>query len=50
MLGACLNVKINVADLKDESFKADILSKAEDLKNQAITKEAEILQIVESKL
>ena len=50
VIGAYLNVKINVADLKDESFKADILSKAEDLKNQAIAKEAEILQIVESKL
>ena len=43
-------MKINVADLKDESFKADVLSKAEDLKNQAMVKEAEILQIVESKL
>lgn len=50
VIGAYLNVRINVADLKDESFKAEILSKAEDLKNEAIAKEAEILQIVESKL
>lgn len=50
VLGAYLNVKINVADLKDESFKAEILQKAEDLKDRAIAKEAAILEIVEGKL
>lgn len=50
VLGAYLNVKINVADLKDEDFKKDILAKAAKIAANAQKAEAEILAIVEAKL
>jgi len=50
VLGAYLNVKINAADLKDESFKEDILSKADAIAKQAQEMENEILEIVHQKL
>ena len=50
VLGAYLNVKINVADLKDEVFKTDILGKAAKIASSAQEAEDEILRIVESKL
>lgn len=50
VIGAYLNVKINLGDLKDENFKKDILSKAEALVADAKEKEATIMAIVESKM
>lgn len=50
VLGAYLNVKINVADLKDANFKEEILSKADALAKQAQEMENEILEIVHQKL
>jgi glutamate formiminotransferase / formiminotetrahydrofolate cyclodeaminase len=50
VLGAYLNVKINVADLKDEAFKKDILARARKIAEDTQKAEAEILAIVESKL
>ena len=50
VLGAYLNVKINVADLKDEAFKKDILERAGKIAEAAKKAEAEILEIVEGKL
>lgn len=50
VLGAYLNVKINAADLKDETFKTTILKKAEKIANETIEKEQEILKIVNGKI
>jgi len=50
VIGAYLNVKINVADLKDEDYKIEMLAKANDLKSRAIEAEMKILQFVEEKL
>lgn len=50
ILGAYLNVKINLADLKDETFKKEMLAKADKLATAAKRSEEEILAIVESKL
>lgn len=48
--GAYLNVRINVASLKDETFKNELLSKAENILKAVLEKEKEILAIVETKL
>lgn len=48
--GAYLNVKINVADLKDLDFKEDVLEKAESLLQDAISAEQEILALVKDKI
>ncbi|PID89526.1 MAG: glutamate formimidoyltransferase [Bacteroidia bacterium] len=50
VMGAYLNVKINVADLEDKDFVADILQKGAEIQEKAIQLEKEILEIVESKL
>ena len=50
VFGAYLNVKINMADLKDENFKAAISKEAEEIKEAANKKEIEILKIVEEKI
>jgi glutamate formiminotransferase/formiminotetrahydrofolate cyclodeaminase len=50
VLGAYLNVKINAGGLKDELLRKDFLSKADDLKSKAISREETILKIVESKI
>ncbi|MGB1248432.1 MAG: cyclodeaminase/cyclohydrolase family protein, partial [Chitinophagales bacterium] len=50
VIGAYLNVKINVADLKDEAYKTDILAKATKLVSEAKAKEDEIMAIVEQKI
>ena len=50
MLGACLNVKINAAGLKDR-VKADALvAEANALAAEAERLEAEVLKIVEQKI
>ena len=46
IIGAYMNVRINAAELKDEVFKKEILTKAEKIKNDAIKEEEAILKIV----
>ncbi len=50
VLGAYLNVKINASGLTDKAFADDILNRAEALAKQAEAAEAEILNIVNSKI
>jgi glutamate formiminotransferase/formiminotetrahydrofolate cyclodeaminase len=50
VLGAYLNVKINLADLKDENYKNEMLAKASKLAADTKVAEEEILAIVETKL
>ena len=50
VLGAHLNVKINVSGLSDQDFVTDILAKSETLRKDAIKLESEILEAVEKKL
>ncbi|MBQ9638137.1 MAG: glutamate formimidoyltransferase [Bacteroidales bacterium] len=50
VMGAHLNVKINASSLKDEQFKADILSRAADLERQALAIESELLSMVNAKI
>ncbi len=50
VLGAHLNIKINIAGLKDESFKKDILKKSGEIAKAVIEAEHEILNLVESKI
>ncbi len=48
--GACLNVKINAASLKDRTVADPLVAEAERLAQQADTVEQEIMKIVESKI
>ena len=48
--GAFLNVKINTADLEDQDFVNDVLSRGQDIVNRATVLEQEILAVVESKI
>ena len=48
--GAALNVRINLAQLKDEKFKLALAEKARNLCSNSEAKFNEITQIVESKL
>ncbi len=50
ILGACLNVKINAAGLKDRVLADELVARANDLAQQAQGLESEVLAIVESKL
>jgi len=50
VLGAFLNVMINLADINDEKFKTKTIEEAEKIKSSAIQLEEEILQIVNSKI
>ena len=50
VLGACLNVKINAAGLKDRAKADALVAEAEALAAEAVRLEAEVLQIVESKI
>ena len=50
VLGACLNVKINAAGLKDRAVADALTAEAEALAAEAVRLEAEVLQIVESKI
>src|SRR5881398_4206253 len=47
--GAALNVKINLAQLKDEKFKAALLKKIEQISNDSDTQFEKISQVVGSK-
>ena len=48
--GAALNVRINLAQLKDERFKPDLLKKIEQISTDSDTQFKKIYQVVESKL
>jgi glutamate formiminotransferase / formiminotetrahydrofolate cyclodeaminase len=48
--GAALNVRINLAQLKDEKFKTALLKKVEQISTDSETQCKKIYQIVESKL
>jgi glutamate formiminotransferase/formiminotetrahydrofolate cyclodeaminase len=48
--GAALNVRINLAQLKDETFKASVLKRIEQIGNDSDTEFKKIYQVVESKL
>ena len=50
VLGAHLNVKINVPGVNDKKFVTDILKKAQSIEDKAITKVDEILNLVNSKI
>jgi len=48
--GAALNVRINLAQLKDEKFKASLLKKIEQIGTDSDTQFNKVYQVVESKL
>ena len=50
VLGACLNVKINAAGLKDRTKADALVAEADALAAEARREEAEILKIVEQKI
>jgi glutamate formiminotransferase/formiminotetrahydrofolate cyclodeaminase len=50
VMGAYLNVKINAAQLVDESFAADVRVRGADIEARAQAMEAEILAIVEARI
>ncbi|MBR3826571.1 MAG: glutamate formimidoyltransferase [Alistipes sp.] len=50
VMGACLNVKINAAGLKDRAVADKLVKEAEDIQAAAQRAEAEILAVVESKI
>ena len=50
VMGACLNVKINAAGLKDRAAAEALVKEAEEIQAAAQKAEAEILAVVESKI
>ena len=50
VMGACLNVKINAAGLKDRATAEALVKEAEEIQTLAQKAEAEILAVVESKI
>lgn len=50
VLGACLNVKINAAGLKDRSVAEELIGEAERIAREAERLEKEVLEIVEEKM
>lgn len=50
VLGACLNVKINAAGLKDRSVAEELIGEAERIAREAERLEKEVLEIVEEKI
>jgi len=50
VMGACLNVKINAAGLKDRTVAEKLVKEAEEIQALAQKAEAEILAVVESKI
>ena len=49
-MGACLNVKINAAGLKDRTTADRLIAEADALAAEACRLEAEVLAIVEQKI
>jgi glutamate formiminotransferase/formiminotetrahydrofolate cyclodeaminase len=50
VLGAALNVKINVSGYDDKNFVVDLLQQVKQMEQQAIEKEASILKLVAEKI
>ena len=50
VMGACLNVKINAAGLKDRAVADALVAEAEEIQRLAQQAEKEILAFVESKI
>jgi glutamate formiminotransferase/formiminotetrahydrofolate cyclodeaminase len=50
VMGAFLNVKINVGGLEDKKFVEDIIAKGKQIENKAIELEKQILKIVNEKI
>lgn len=50
VLGACLNVKINAAGLKDRTAAAELVAEADAIAAEAVRREAEVLEIVAQKI
>ena len=50
VMGACLNVKINAAGLKDRAMADALVKEAEEIQALAQKSEAEVLAVVESKI
>jgi glutamate formiminotransferase/formiminotetrahydrofolate cyclodeaminase len=50
VMGACLNVKINAAGLKDREAAEHLISQAAEIARKSIALEAEILEIVNQKI
>ena len=50
VMGACLNVKINAAGLKDRAMAEALVKEAEEIQTLAQKAEAEVLAVVESKI
>lgn len=50
VMGACLNVKINAAGLKDRAMADALVKEAEEIQAAAQKAEAEVLAVVESKI
>ncbi len=50
VLGACLNVKINAAGLKNRAAADALVAEAEELAAEAVRREREVLALVESKI
>ena len=50
VLGACLNVKINAAGLKDRERAGALVAEAESIAADAVRLETEVLAIVEEKI
>lgn len=50
LLGAFMNVKINVSGYKDKAYTLDIIKQGEELQRQAIAIEAEIIGLVNDKI
>lgn len=50
VMGACLNVKINAAGLKNRAVAEALVAEAEEIQRQAQEAEREILAVVESKI
>ena len=50
VMGACLNVKINAAGLKDRAMAEALVKEAEEIQTAAQKAEVEILAVVESKI
>jgi glutamate formiminotransferase/formiminotetrahydrofolate cyclodeaminase len=48
--GAFMNVKVNAGDLKDKDFVNDIIAKGEVIEKKAAALEAEIMELVSSKI
>lgn len=50
VIGACMNVRINATGYEDKNYVNDIVAKAKKIESDAIAKEKEILEIVNSKI